>query len=204
MRAYCPAFLKSTKNKNRYRKNSGKQTKNMNITDISDKLKQIENTFGRLSGVQKILLSTDGTVTVILDILYGKTQVKVLEQRIIKAGDKIAKLLQINKDDQINYRVVLIHKDNLPLIRAESYTPLKRISPDLKKELTACETAIGMILKKQNLEMRREILSIDADSGDSVKEVFKNTGLLLSRTYKIISGGETLIWIKEIFSQHIQ
>ena len=173
------------------------------MLNLFDKINELEKDFGKLSGVQKILLSTDGSVTDILDILYGKTQISVLEQKIIKAGNKTAGLLQINENDEINHRIVLIHKDNLPLIRAESFTPLKRLTEDFKKELAASENAIGRILKKQNMEMRREILSMEIDRGDSVKEMFKNSGKLLNRTYKIISGGEILMWINEIFSQHI-
>jgi chorismate-pyruvate lyase len=104
-------------------------------------------------------------------------------------------------EDEINYRVVLIHKDDVPLIRAESYIPLKKLDTDFKKELITSEAAIGIILKKQNVETRREILSVGIECGDKAKDIFKNSDSLLSRTYKIIRGGETLIWIKEIFSQ---
>ena len=80
---------------------------------------------------------------------------------------------------------------------------MERLDENFKKELIASEVAIGRILKMQNIEMRREVLSVSIDNGESVKEIFKNDGLLLNRTYKIINGGKILIWIKEIFSQHI-
>ncbi|MCL2334832.1 MAG: chorismate lyase [Endomicrobia bacterium] len=175
----------------------------MAALNLFDKINKLEKSFGKLSGVQKILLSTDGSVTDILDVLYGKTQICVLEQKIIKADNKTAKFFKINKNAEINYRVILIHKDNLPLILAESYAPLKRLDKNLKKELNASQTPIGRILQKQNMETRREILSMGIERGNSAKELFKNTGPLLGRTYKIISGGEILIRIKEIFSQHI-
>jgi chorismate-pyruvate lyase len=172
--------------------------------DAIGRLKEIESGFGKLSGVQKILLSTDGSVTEILDALYGKTQIEVLEQKTLNADDKIAGLLAINENDEVNYREVLMHKDNLPLIYAQSYTPLKRLGEEFKKELAASEYAIGRILKKQNVETRREILSMDIERGESLKETFKNSGLLLGRTYKIIRGGESFMWIKETFSQYVR
>lgn len=154
-------------------------------------MKQIEEAFGKLSGVQKILLSTDGSVTEILDVLYGKTRIAVLEQKIIKTDNKTAKLLEVNENDEVIYRVVSIRKENLPLVHAESYIPLKRLSKDLKEELLASKEAIGRILKKQNAEIRREVLTMDVES------------LQLCRTYKIISREKTLMWIKEIFSSNI-
>ncbi|MCL2799262.1 MAG: chorismate lyase [Endomicrobia bacterium] len=175
----------------------------MTAINIFDKISELEKGLGRLSEVQKVFLFTDGSVTALLDVLYGKTEIKVLEQKIIKADDKVAQCLQINENDEVNHRIVLIHNNNVPLICAESYTPLERLDENFKKELIASEVAIGRILKMQNIEMRREVLSVSIDNGESVKEIFKNDGLLLNRTYKIINGGKILIWIKEIFSQHI-
>lgn len=167
--------------------------------NIFDGIKEIEKTAGKLSSAQKILLTTDGSVTAILDVLKGHVDINTLVQEFIPADEEMAKNLDIEKGETVNYRVVVI-RSNEPLIYAMSLVPLKRLDNDFKEDLIRADIPIGRILKKHNIESRREIKSVYVeDVNEELSDIFKTTSPMLSRTYNIIHHDEILIWLKETF-----
>jgi len=167
--------------------------------NIFDGIKEIEKTAGKLSSAQKILLTTDGSVTAILDVLKGHVDINTLVQEFIPADEEMAKNLDIEKGETVNYRVVVI-RSNEPLIYAMSLVPLKRLDNDFKEDLIKADMPIGRILKKHNIESRREIKSVYVeDVNEELSDIFKTTSPMLSRTYNIIHHDEILIWLKETF-----
>ncbi|WP_225370161.1 chorismate--pyruvate lyase family protein [Methanobrevibacter arboriphilus] len=109
---------------------------------------------------KKILLATDGSVTTILDVLVGEIKIKTLKQEFQEADSDIAKLLSIDEGEIVNYRVVVMFNDNSPLIYATSYIPIKRLTSEFKKDLISADIPIGRILRKYNIESRREIQTV--------------------------------------------
>ena len=169
-------------------------------TNILNEIAKLEKCHGELSNTQKILLATDGSVTTILDVLNGRISIKTLVQQFEKADEKIAKLLNIEVNDDVNYRVVLMHKDDKPLIHAISYIPLKRLDENFKKDLIMANMPIGRILRKYNIESRREVNNVAIEkTNNDLKKLFNSDADLLSRDYNIIRNDEILIWIKESF-----
>ena len=58
---------------------------NINVRLI-EKINQVEEKYNKnFSNTQKILMTTDGSITAILDVLYGKIDLKTLEQHFEKA-----------------------------------------------------------------------------------------------------------------------
>lgn len=167
--------------------------------NILDGIKKIEKTVGKLSNTQKILLTTDGSVTNILDVLKGHVDINTLVQEFIPADKEIAENLNIKEGDKVNYRTVII-KSHEPLMYAISLVPLKRLDKDFKDDLIRADIPIGRILKKHNIESRREIKSVfTEEANEELREIFKSSSPVLSRTYNIIHGNEILIWLKEMF-----
>lgn len=167
--------------------------------NIFDGIKEIEKTAGKLSSTQKILLTTDGSVTAILDVLKGHVDINTLVQEFVPADEEMAKNLDIEEGETVNYRVVVI-KSNEPLIYALSLVPLKRLDNDFKEDLIRADIPIGRILKKHNIESRREIKSVYVeDVNEELSDIFKTTSPMLIRTYNIIHHDEILIWLKETF-----
>jgi chorismate-pyruvate lyase len=175
--------------------------KDGNNKRLIEKINEVESNYGsKFSNTQKILLTTDGSITSILDVLNGKIDLKTLEQHFEDSTEEIANTLDIEKGEKINYREVLMHKNDKPLIYALSYIPLKRLDDDFKSDLIRADAPIGRILKKYNIESRREINNIRVGKTNSkLKELFKTNADLLCREYSIIKDNEILIWIKEIF-----
>ena len=172
----------------------------MNI-NVMDRIKEVENDIGNLSSAQKILLATDGSVTTILDVLKGHIDVKTLVQEFNEADDAQAQDLGINKGDTINYRtVVMSHNPEEPLIHAISLTPVDKLTNNFKEDLLKADIPIGRILRKYNIESRREVTHIGFEKpDDELKEIFNTDSNMLTRVYNIIYKVEILIQIKETF-----
>ncbi len=166
---------------------------------ILEGIKKVEEDLGSLSSAQKILLATDGSVTTILDVLKGHVKIRTLIQEFREADAEIANLLQVEKGDPVNYRVVVIERDE-PLIHAVSMIPVERLNNDFKEDLIRADIPIGRILKKHQIESRREIKSVAVEkSTPEMMEIFNDESMVLSRTYNIIHKDQVLVWIKETF-----
>ena len=138
-------------------------------------------------------------MTTILDVIRGHVKIETLEQKFIEADEEIARLLDIDVGDEVNYRVVVIQTQE-PLIYAVSLIPIKRLEKDFKEDLIRADVPIGRILRKHNIESRREIQSVYfEEKSPELKEIFKEDSIMLARTYSIIHKDEILIWLMETF-----
>jgi chorismate-pyruvate lyase len=167
--------------------------------NILDSIHKIEDEVGKLSNAQKILLTTDGSVTSILDIIRGYVKIETLEQKYVEADSEMARLLNIKVGDTVNYRVVVIETEE-PLIYAISLIAVERLEKDIKEDLIRADIPIGRILRKHNIESRREIKSVYfEDQSPKISEIFMVDSPMLTRTYNIIHKDKILIWLKETF-----
>jgi len=166
---------------------------------IFEGIQDIEHELGNLSSAQKILLATDGSVTTILDVLKGHVHIRTLVQEFREADDEAASLLDIDVGDTINYRVVVIEGKE-PLIYAISMIPVDRLNNDFKEDLIQADIPIGRILRKHNIESRREITSVSVEeAAPEMVEIFQTNSPLLRRTYNIIHKNQVLVWLMETF-----
>ncbi|MCR5028869.1 MAG: chorismate pyruvate-lyase family protein [Fibrobacter sp.] len=154
----------------------------------------------KLSGVQKILLTTDGSITAILDVLYGKIDLDTLSQHFASANLEQAKLVDANVGDELNFREVLLNLRGKPLMYAASEIPLSRCSEGIAADLMRADIPIGRILKNHQVESRRRINGIYVEKpNEKLQKIFHTDEDMLARDYAIISGGNILMWIKEVF-----
>lgn len=177
------------------------EPKNEANRDIMDKISRVEEEYGKtFSNTQKILLTTDGSITAILDVLYGKITLSTLDQHFEDADKDHAKLVNVDEGEEINYREVIMHRNGKPLIYAISHIPLSRCTKDICTDLIRADIPIGRILKNYNIESRREINNIYIEKpNDTLKELFDTDEDMLARDYVIIHHDQILMWIKEVF-----
>ena len=65
---------------------------------LIEKINQVEKDYNKnFSNTQKILLTTDGSITAILDVLFGKIDLTTLEQHTETASAKQAELIKCVK-----------------------------------------------------------------------------------------------------------
>ena len=168
---------------------------------LIDKINDVEKDYGKtFSNTQKILLTTDGSITAILDVLYGKITLTTIDQHFEDADEEHAKLVNVPVGEEINFREVIMHKGDKPLIYAISHIPLSRCNENICSDLIRADIPIGRILKNYDIESRREINGIYIEKpNDKLKEIFGTDEDMLARDYVIINNDEILMWIKEIF-----
>jgi len=142
----------------------------------------------KLSFLEKVLTVTNGSVTQILEAYLGEpVRIRTLSQEVKEAG-VLAKELNVVKTDLVNFREVeIMDQKGKVMVRAKSWTPLKRLELGFKDDLMKADVPIGKLLVKHNIEARRELLDASIE-GNNVK-----------RTYNIIRKGEILMRIEEIF-----
>ena len=177
------------------------EPKNEANRGLIDKINQVEKEYGRnFSNTQKILMITDGSITAILDVLYGKITLSTLDQHFEDADKDHAKLVNVDEGEEINYREVIMHRDGKPLIYAISHIPLSRCTKDVCADLIRADIPIGRILKNYHIESRREIKNIWIEKpNETLKELFGTDEDMLARDYVIINQDRILMWIKEVF-----
>lgn len=156
-----------------------------------------------LSSLEKILLTTDGSITRILEAVGGeKIAVETVRQVVIPADEEIAEVLNIPPGAEVNYRVVNLQNSGGVLIRAVSYAPIARLRPEFKAQIMKMDKPIGRIMGELRIEARREITSCDvviADKEDSQAFKIPLGAVMLKRNYNIIYQGEVLLNITEKF-----
>lgn len=172
---------------------------------LREKIRRIEQAAGYLSPLQNILLTTDGSVTALLESICGdEISVSTLSQVVSSAREEIAAALEIGAGELVNHRVVTLNnrRTGEVLVYAISYTPLSRLEPEFRDDLMRADIPIGRILKKHNIESRREILEITTlPPGETFSRAFKRSmadGLLMRR-YRVIRHKKPLMVIEEIF-----
>lgn len=169
--------------------------------EIHDKIKEIEKEYGiEFSNTQKVLITVEGSITNLLDVLYGTVSIFSLSRHIEKADGEKAELVNIDEGDEINYREVIIHRGGRPLIYAKSYIALNKLTPEMHDDYMQGYLPIGKILKKHKIESRREIKKIYIEKPTAtLKELFKTSEDFVSREYVIIENKDILMWTKESF-----
>ncbi|MEM4311878.1 MAG: chorismate pyruvate-lyase family protein [Nitrososphaerales archaeon] len=154
-----------------------------------------------LSGVQKILLTTDGSITRILEALsFERIIIRTLKKKPIKASGKIAH--ELNYKGTISYREVLLmgKESGRCYIFAKSWVPINRLDSDYAEDILSRDEPIGKILQLHKLESRRNIIKIGSLKSKRLKKFFKTEeDIFLRRAYHIIHKDKVLIKIEEYF-----
>lgn len=175
-------------------------TQNKPIPNIvREKIKELEEKNNiKLSTVQKILCSIEGPVVTTLDVLYGDVNLFVLDQHIEKADEDIAEKLDINVDDEIDLREVILHKHGRPLVYGLSYIPKDRCSNTVIEKLLKEDQTTGRIILEHEIETITRIEDIYIEKPDAkIQNLFHTSGDMLSREYILIHKKNVVIWSKE-------
>lgn len=144
----------------------------------------------------RVCAGTDGSVTHLLELMTEKVvSVKTQQQRIIEADDEIAELLDVSAGESVNERIVILCAGDVVYVHARSLAPIKRMPEGMEEDLMRADIPIGRIMQMHAIESRRDIDEIGIVKND----VFGIGCMVLSRKYRIIHDGMTLMWINEMF-----
>jgi chorismate-pyruvate lyase len=172
-------------------------------SDLQASLSSSKIDLDKLSSFQRVLLTTDGTLTDILEAyVWEPIEIVKLVQENAKASDAIPQL-DIEPRADVLRRVILLRgvRSKKNYLHATSTLVLDRLDPGLREDLMTTQEPLGKLMIQARLETFREILSCRLYTAPNVGMFF---GLspdteFISRTYRIFSRGRPFILITESF-----
>lgn len=156
-----------------------------------------------LSLVQRLLLTTDGTITHILEA-YSNERVEIVKlDEAIGAPEPGDADLEPDGDEPLLRRRVLIRGSvtKTPFIYAVSSIAVRRLHPAVYLDLLRTEEPIGRLLFAHRAESLREILTVRGEPAGDCASYFGVAAddPALCRTYRILAGGRPIMMIAEKF-----
>jgi len=159
----------------------------------------------RLSTLQRILLTTDGTVTEVVEIYAGESMGVVKLAQDLVPIERAIEPLQIGLGRTVLSRKILlqgkISGDNF--LYAESLIVPDRLDPEVQDGLLKGNKPIGYLIMAHRMETYREILEFGIEKAGPVADYFdigEDDGLIF-RTYRIFAGQHPIMMITEKFPE---
>lgn len=155
-----------------------------------------------LSLFQKVLLTTDGSVTELLSLYTGQPiHVCILEQSL--SCGEAPNALQCTEEALLLRRKILLNDNSATQVYAESIFLFDRLSSHTRDMLVNSNVPIGLLWKQEKAEMYREIISSCIEHNPDVAEYFSADvdQRLISRDYLLYQGGRPMGVITEKFPE---
>jgi chorismate-pyruvate lyase len=158
-----------------------------------------------LSAFQRILLTTDGTVTEILEAFSGESI------RVVKLFQEVAQLdravaaLELPWGEQVLRRSILLQgrMSLVNFIYADSIIALGRLSDGVRDGLLLSKKGIGQLILEHRIESFREIIDCGIERAGELADHFQidEDASLLFRTYNMVIQGQPVMVITEKFPE---
>lgn len=157
----------------------------------------------RLSTIQRILLSTDGTLTEILEAYFLEQIVLVkLSEQIFPATADLSSL-HVREGDQLIERRILLQgaQTGRNFVYAESFIVVDRIDQDMKHDLLESKIPLGRLWLQHRMETFKELLNITITSANELATYFNIApdDHIFSRSYRVFAKRRPIILITEMF-----
>jgi len=154
-----------------------------------------------IPATQRLLLTTDGTVTTALATLVGEpVGVRTLAQHTVAIAGEDEEL-ELWPRGNVLERRVLLHGagSGTPLLYGASRIVAHRLPRAAREALLDGEIAVGLVLRAHEIETFRVPLSVGIKPASDAAAAHLGPGLMCRRTYTINSGGRPLMVVREEF-----
>lgn len=181
---------------------------NQNYLMRSDLQKSLRRHFidpRQLSTFQRILLTTDGTLTEILEAyLFEKIQVEKLFQGTITLNQDI-ELMDLKKGERVIERKILLQGkvSRKNFVYAQSIIVPERFHKEIQEQLEVSRKPVGQLWLEHKIETFREIIDSGKEQVNELSGYFhiSEKETLLYRTYRVYSNRKPIIMITEKFPE---
>jgi chorismate-pyruvate lyase len=158
-----------------------------------------------LSTFQRILLTTDGTVTHMLEAyLFEQIQVVKLSEQLISVSQDIPQM-ELTKGTNVIIRKIFLRGriSRRNFIYAESIVAPERLDESFRKELLETKTPIGKIWLEQRVETFKEIVDSGKEPANGLADDFNIDPQenMLFRTYCVFTNRKPTMMITEKFPE---
>lgn len=173
--------------------------------DLQESFRKSHIDPANLSVFQRIILTTDGTLTEILEAYLSE------KIRLVKLSESIEPVtrdilsLDIATGQEVMQRKILlqgkISRNNW--VYAESMLVPDRLDEKLKNGLLVSREPMGRLWLENRLETFKEIVDSAREPAEDLADYFKieRSDKLLSRTYRVFSSARPIILITEKFPE---
>ena len=173
--------------------------------DLQESLNQSHIDPSELSTFQRILLTTDGTVTEILEAyLFEHIYVVKLSEKLVATTQIISPLEVTTSTEVIERKILLQGKiSRKNFIYAESIIVPERLEEKLKDGLLKSQIPMGRLWLENKLETFKEIVSSGKERAGELSDYFKieREDRILFRTYRVFNNRQPIIMITEKFPE---
>jgi chorismate-pyruvate lyase len=174
-------------------------------TDLQDTLTRSHIEPSSLSTFQRILLTTDGTLTDILEAyLFEQIRIVKLSEQLVLLGHDISSM-DLKEGTEVIVRKVLLQGkiSRKNFVYAESIIVPDRLDERFREALLETKTPIGKIWFEQRVENFKEIIDSSKEPSEGLSLHFKiePSDNLLSRTYRVFTNRKAVMMITEKFPE---
>lgn len=157
----------------------------------------------KLSTFQRIILTTNGTLTEILEAyLLEKIGIVKLSEGLVSVTQDIPSL-EVNRGSEVIERKILLQGkiSRKNFIYAESILVTDRLEEKFKNELLHSSSPLGRLWLEYKLETFKEIVDTAEESAEKLATYFsiQPEDKILSRTYRVFSRCKPIMAITEKF-----
>lgn len=157
----------------------------------------------RLPPLQRVLLTTDGTVTNVLEALSGEAIALVkLSQSYDLSPTEDPDLRTVEGESLIRRRILLRgRRSGRNYVYAESVILVNRLHPRLCNDLIETDNPVGKLLVQSRIETFREFVSWGFEPAGDIAGHFglREDDQLISRTYRVFAQRAPIMVITEKF-----
>ncbi|MBC6472008.1 MAG: DUF98 domain-containing protein [Hormoscilla sp. GM102CHS1] len=173
--------------------------------DLSQSLNRSQIDKSALSTFQRILLTTDGTVTYMLEAYFFESiQLVKLSEELVILGRDIPPMDLQQGTEVLERKILLQGKiSRRNYIYAESLLVLDRMDEKFREELLKTQTPIGQIWRAQRVESFKEIIDTGKETANNISGYFNIEAgeNFLFRTYCVWSNRKPTMMITEKFPE---
>lgn len=174
-------------------------------TDLQQTLDRSHIEPAELSTFQRILLTTDGTVTDILEAyLFEQIRIVKLSEELVLLGQDIP-TMGLQEGTEVILRKVLLQGkiSRRNFVYAESIVVPERLDENFRQALLETKTPIGKLWFEQKVETFKEILDSSKERAEDLSQFFniEPSDRLLSRTYRVVTNRKSVMMITEKFPE---
>src|SRR5262245_13912028 len=158
-----------------------------------------------LSAFARILLTTDGTVTEILEAFAGESI------RVVKLFQEVSRLeravtsLELSWGEEVLKRSILLQgrMSLVNFIYADSIIALNRLDDAVRDGLLLSKKPIGLLILERRIETFKEILDCGTEPAGPLADHFRidENASVIFRTYRMFTNGRPIMVITEKFPE---
>lgn len=174
-------------------------------SDLNSSLSRSHINLTELSAFQRVMLTTDGTVTNMLEAYFSEPiKLVKLSEKSVSLRQEIP-LMNLNQGDNVIEREILLQGkiSYRNYVYAKSILVLDRLHEGFRQQLLDTKMPIGKIWLDQKVETFKEIVDTGKESANGLSEYFNVEvgGRILFRTYCVRSDQKLTMMITEKFPE---